>query len=105
MQEYDIAWNERAGQQFKRIFEDIKYYYSEKAAIKFRNTVRSRIEKIRTLPELFPREIVLLDCEENYRSFHVNHYKVIYEFTGKEIIIVMIYSMKRSIDFSKEDLI
>jgi len=91
-EEYDIAWDVKATDRLKEIYEYIRDNYSEKSAEKIRNELFNSVGILRKHPESGSREPMLRHLPENYRFVLVRKkYKIIYEFTGTEIRILYIH--------------
>lgn len=95
---YNIFWDIKAD----RALDDIhKYYlenYSKKTADKLRREVFDKIEVLIENPEVYPLEPLLKEIPGNLRYILVRHFKVIYEFTGQEVIILYIFNTNKNPD-------
>jgi len=103
-QEYDKCWEDKAGKELRKIYNYIKSNYSEKSAIKIRDEIISKIDALRIHPERYPPEPLLTHRKENYRFIIVRLYKIIYEFTGHEIRILLIYNTRQNPDKKIEEI-
>lgn len=65
-------------------------------AERFSGAISEAVETLLEHPERYPRDKHLAHRTENLRSIPVWNFKVVYEFTGAEIIILFIYHTKQS---------
>ena len=94
--EFDIGWSNRAGKDLLRIKEWLTENASEVVATKVLFRLYNSVEPTRTQPERFPPEPRLKKLG-NYRFIKVWSYKIIYEFTGNQIIVHRIIHTKRDL--------
>lgn len=94
--EYDIAFSIRAGKDLKNIRRYLSEKISESTSKKVLNRIFLALETLRKHPERYPLEPLLKDYG-NYRVIQKGSYKVFYEFTGQEIIVVRIINARRNL--------
>jgi plasmid stabilization system protein ParE len=85
-----VRWDDSAAQSLQGIFEIIK----EESPIQAKRVKDALLLLARSLddfPEKFSKEFYLADEPNNYRSVSKWSYKMVYEVTDDEIIIVMLF--------------
>ena len=85
-----VRWDIEAIESLRDIYEYIKVE-SPSGAHKVRRALLSLAKNLGTFPEKYPKEPYLLDEPNNYRSVSKWSYKLIYEVTENEVIIVMLF--------------
>jgi len=85
-----VRWDSQAVDSLRDIYEYIKED-STSAAHKVRKALLSLAKSLGTFPEKYARERNLINEPENYRSASKWSYKLIYEVTETEVIIVMVF--------------
>ncbi|MFK7797530.1 MAG: type II toxin-antitoxin system RelE/ParE family toxin [Aureispira sp.] len=68
----------------------------KKTADKIRREIIDKIEILIEHPEVYPLEPLLKEIPNNLRYIIVRHFKVIYEFTGQEVLIVYIFNTNKN---------
>lgn len=94
---YDIIWTYTAKQSLDKIYEYIKKD-SKKNAKKVKNEIVNTVTELKILPEKYPKEFYLDQEKGNFRFFVKWSYKIIYELTKKEIIILDIFHTAQNPD-------
>jgi len=94
--EFDIGWSNRAGKDLLEIKAYLIENVSEAIAGKVIVRLFSAVEPTRTQPERFPYE-PRFQKYGNFRYIKVWSYKIIYEFTGNQIIVHRIIHSKRDL--------
>lgn len=87
---YRVRWDIQARQILKAIIEYIAID-SPEAAKNVRTALLKLTSSLSTNPEKYPKELLLEGHSENFRSLTKWHYKIIYEVTDEEVIIVYIF--------------
>lgn len=95
-EEFDIGWSNRAGKDILKIKEWLVKNASETVAEKVVHRLYNAVEPTRTQPERYPWE-PRLKKYGNYRFIKVWSYKIIYEFTGHQIIVHRVVHSKRDL--------
>jgi len=98
-----VRWDNEAVESLKDIYEYIKVD-SPSAAHNVRKTLLSLAKGLGDFPEKYSREPYLEDEENNYRSVSKWSYKLIYEVTAKEVIVVMVFHTSQGPEKIKENL-
>ncbi len=92
---FDIAWSSRAGKDLQKI----KTYYednaSEEVSKKILRAIVSVVQPTAQYPEKFPPDL-LLKKYGNFRFIKKWNFRVIYEFTGHQIIVHRIVHAKQN---------
>ena len=92
----DIAFTVRAGKDL----QNIRKYLTSKASASVARKVLLRlfdaIETLRAQPERYPPEPLLKE-HGNYRVIRKASYKIFYEYTGQEIIILRVIHTRRDL--------
>lgn len=96
--EFDIGWSNRVGKDLMQIKAYLIENASEVAAQKVIVSLFNAVEPTRTQPERYPLE-PRFRKHGNFRYIKVWSYKIIYEFTGNQIIVHRVIHSKR--DLSK----
>ncbi len=102
--EFDICWDVKATKQLKQIHDYFEENYSKQAAKKIINEIISKIDDLRTMPERYSREPLLAHKKENFRYFIVRSFKIIYEVTPNEVLILLIHNIRQNPSKIKEVL-
>jgi plasmid stabilization system protein ParE len=92
--EFDIGWSNRAGKDLLKIKAYILENASETVAQKVLFRLYNAVEPTRTQPERYPLDPRLKKLG-NYRFIKVWNYKIIYEFTGNQIIVHRVIHSKQ----------
>ena len=92
--EFDIGWSNRAGKDLLKIKAYLLENASETVAEKVLFRLYNAVEPTRRMPERFPLE-PRLRKQGNFRFIKVWSYKIIYEFTGNQIIVHRVIHSKR----------
>jgi len=95
-EEYDIGWSNRVAKDLLKIKAYLLENASEAVAQKVLFRLYNSVEPTRLQPERFPLE-PRLKKHGNFRFIKVWNYKIIYEFTGNQIIVHRIIHSKRDI--------
>ncbi|MFN0215924.1 MAG: type II toxin-antitoxin system RelE/ParE family toxin [Saprospiraceae bacterium] len=93
-EEYDIGWSNRVAKDLLKIKAYLLENASETVAQKVLLRLYNSVEPTRKQPERFPLE-PRLKKHGNFRFIKVWNYKIIYEFTGNQIIVHRIIHSKR----------
>lgn len=94
-EEFDIGWSNKAGKDLLSIKQYLCDNASEAVAEKVLFKLFNSVEPTRLQPERFPIE-PRLKKYGNYRFIKVWSYKIIYEFTGNQIIVHRIIHTKQN---------
>lgn len=94
--EYDIGWSNRAGKDLQKIKTYLQENASETVAAKVISRLYYAVDPTRIQLERFPLEPSLKKFG-NYRFIKVWSYKIIYEFTGQQVIVHRIIHSKRDL--------
>ena len=94
--EFDIGWSNRAGRDLQKIKTYLLENASESVATKVISRLYNSVDPTRTQPERFPLEPRLKKFG-NYRFIKVWSYKIIYEFTGNQVIVHRVIHSKRDL--------
>jgi len=86
-----VRWDEPAAESLKDIFKTIKEDSSTQAK-RVKDTLLSLSRGLNDFPEKYSREAYLAGEPNNYRSVSKWSYKMVYEVTENEIIIVMLFN-------------
>lgn len=92
----DIAFSIHAGRDLRNIQNYITRKASASAARKIIIGIFSAVEILRTYPERYPPE-PLLTQYGNFRVIMKGKYKIFYEYTGQEIIILRVIHSRRDL--------
>jgi len=92
--EYDIGWSNRVAKDLLKIKAYLLEHTSEKVAQKVLSRLYNAVEPTRKMPERFPLE-PRMKRHGNFRFIKVWNYKIIYEFTGNQIIVHRVIHGKR----------
>jgi plasmid stabilization system protein ParE len=95
---FNIFWDVKADKSLDEIHDFYLDAYSKKTADKVRREFFDKIEILIENPEVFPLEPLLEAIPGNLRYILVRHFKIIYEFTGQEIIILHIFNTNKNPD-------
>ncbi len=93
---FDICWENSVGNEIKKIFKYLSENVSEAYAEKTIRLIIGAAEPLRAQPERYPLEPQLLHCKEQFRFIKVGVYKIIYTFTGREVIITHVFHSKQN---------
>jgi len=85
-EEFDIGWSNRTSKDLEKIERYLKENASDLVAEKVIRALFNAVEPTRTQPERFPLEPKLKKYG-NYRFIMIWNYRIIYEFTGNQIIV------------------
>ena len=86
-----VRWDEMAVESLEDIFKIVKQD-SLIQAKRIKNTLLSLARSLNDFPEKYSKEDYLVDEPNNYRSVSKWSYKMVYEVTENEIIIVMLFN-------------
>lgn len=98
-----VRWDKSAVDALQRIFEYIKTD-SPSSADKVKKALLLLAKGLGDFPEKYPREPYLLDEPNNYRSVSKWNYKLIYEVTENEVIVVMVFNTRQDPNNIKKSL-
>jgi plasmid stabilization system protein ParE len=93
---FDICWDNSVHGELKKMYKYLSENVSEAYADKMMRAIVGAVEPLRTQPERYPLEPQLLHLKEQYRFINVGLYKIIYTFTGQEVIITHLFHSKRN---------
>jgi plasmid stabilization system protein ParE len=93
---FDICWDNNIHKELKKIHKYLSVNVSEAYADKTISEIVGAAEPLRTQPERYPLEPQLLHLSEKYRFIKVGLYKMIYTFTGQEVIITHVFHSKQN---------
>lgn len=96
MDEFDITWDIGATQRLKEIYRWYVQNVSEEKAVAIRFEIVSAIQRLATHPEIFPLELSLLDLPYPVRYVRVLDFKVLYTFTGHDVIVAYIHHVRQN---------
>lgn len=85
-----VRWDKTAAESLEHIFKAIKEE-SPTQAKRVKDTLLSLSRSLSDFPEKYSREAYLEGEPNNYRSVSKWRYKMVYEVTPDEIIIVMLF--------------
>jgi len=85
-----VRWDNKAVESLRDIYEYIKEE-SPSGATKVRKALLSLARSLGDFPEKYPQEPYLKEETNNYRSVSKWSYKLIYEVTDEEVIIVLVF--------------
>lgn len=103
MEEYDVCWDSRAGEDLEQIYNYLLENVSETVAKKVKKELVSSVSRLRKYPESYPSDPLLKSRPENFRYIKVWKYKIVYEFTGRECIITRIFHTSQDLKKIYED--
>lgn len=95
--ELPVRWDQKAAQSLKDIFEEIQKD-SPDAAENVISTLLSLSRTLGKFPEKYSIEPYLVNSPNNYRSVSKWNYKLIYEVTNEEVIVVMLFDGRQDPD-------
>ena len=95
-EEYEIGWSNTAGKDLRRIRKWLTENASDAVADKVIRGIFNAIEPARTQPGRFPPEKRLLQYGD-FRFILKWSYRIVYEFTGNQIIVHRIVHTKRDL--------
>lgn len=95
---FNIFWDLKADEALDEIHDYYLENYSKKVANKLRREIIDKIEILIEHPEVYPPEPLLKEIPGNLRYILVRHFKVIYEFTGQEVLILYIFNTNKNPD-------
>lgn len=104
-QYYTIFWDVKADKALDELHDYYTEYYSEKSAKKLRREIIDKIEILIEHPEVYPIEPLLKEIPGNLRYILVRHLKVIYTFTGQEVIILYIFNTNKDSDKLLDEMV
>lgn len=90
-----VHWDEQAVEDLKAICQYIKKE-SPDGAERVKKELLRLAKSLGAFPEKYPVEPLLKDSKGNYRSVAKWHYKIIYELTENEVIILMIFHTRQN---------
>ncbi len=93
---YDIAWDVKASKALRKYYNYYQKNASASVAERFALAIVEAVETLLEQPERYPVDKHLAHLPQQYRALPVWNFKVVYEFTGYEIIILFIYHTKQS---------
>ena len=85
-----IKWDKEAVEDLRTIYRYIKKKSPDNAE-KVKKELLKIARGLNSFPEKYPEEALLKEEKGNFRSITKWHYKIIYEITSNEIIIIMIF--------------
>jgi plasmid stabilization system protein ParE len=88
---YPVIWEDEAKNSLRRIYNYIKNRESIKQAKKVRNTITELAGSLGFLPRKFTKDPFLETETGEFRFKVIWSYKIIYEVTEKEVIILDIF--------------
>lgn len=94
---FDIAWDAKAGEDLDRIYEYLSENASENVAKKVKKAIVTAVRRLQTQLESFPPDPLLQSRPENFRYIRLWHYKIVYEFTGQEVIVLRIFHFRQNL--------
>ena len=94
---FDIAWDAKAGEDLDLIFEYLTENVSENVAQKVKKEIVTAVRRLQTQPESFPPDPLLHSRPENFRYIRLWNYKIVYEFTGREVIVLRIFHFRQNL--------
>ncbi len=86
-----VVWTKTAKQQFKSIVEYIKKDSTQNGQ-KVKEEVLSSVNRLTSFPERYPLDKYKPNNQGNIRAFEIYKYRVAYEVTATDIIILRIRS-------------
>lgn len=96
-----VRWDKEAIKSLKDVYDYIKKD-SPNQAKRVKNTLLKLAKSLNDFPEKYSRELYLSEEPENFRSVAKWSYKLIYEVTEKEIIIIMLFHTSQNPDKIKK---
>lgn len=94
-QDFDICWDNKATKSLKKIYTFLSKNASRETANNVRKALMSSIDGLRKHPERYPLEPNLRHRPEQFRYIQKWSYKIIYEFTGREVIILYVFHTRQ----------
>ena len=91
---FDIGWSSQVGKDLNKIKAFLLENASEEVARKVVHGLLNAVEPTRLQPERYPREPRLRKLG-NFRFIKKWNFKIIYEFTGNQIIVTRIIHSRR----------
>ncbi len=102
---YDISWTARAGKDLLQIRKYLVNHASEIVADKVVNALVSVTEILKKQPEMYPPDPNIKQSDRNIRFIRKWNYRIVYEFTGTEVIIARVLHNRRNLQkLMKEDV-
>ncbi|WP_162633066.1 type II toxin-antitoxin system RelE/ParE family toxin [Echinicola strongylocentroti] len=98
-----VRWDNEAIESLRDIYEYIKAD-SPSGALKVRQTLLSLARSLGDFPEKYVSEPSLKEEPGNYRSVSKWNYKLIYEETEKEVIVIMVFHTSQNPEKIKKHL-
>ena len=92
---YDLSWDVKAMKALRNYYNYFKKNASVAVAERFLEAVSQAVETLLEQPERYPREKLLLHLPQNYRTIPVWDFRIIYEFTGYELMVLFIYHARQ----------
>lgn len=93
---FDITWDSGAAKRLKEIYQWYTKNVSEERANIIRFEIVTAVQRLATHPEIFPIELSLLDLPYIVRYVRALDFKVLYTFTGHEVIVAYIHHVKQN---------
>jgi len=93
---FDITWDSGAAKCLMEIYQWYAKHVSEDRAKLIRLEIVSAVQRLATHPEIFPIELSLLDLPYIVRYVRVFDFKVLYTFTGHDVIVAYIHHVKQN---------
>lgn len=93
---YDITWDHGATKRLKEIYQWYVKNVSEERAKVIRFEIVTAVQRLATHPEIFPIELSLLNLPFVVRYVRVLDFKVLYTFTGHDVIVAYIHHIKQN---------
>lgn len=94
VESYDITWDTGAAKRLKEIYQWYAKNVSEERANVIRFELVSAVQRLSTHPEIFPIELSLLGLPYIVRYVRVLDFKVLYTFSGHDVIVAYIHHVK-----------
>ena len=95
-QKYPVIWEDEAKDSLKRIYHYIKNRESIEQAKKVRNAIVELAGSLGFLPRKFAKDPFLETEAGEFRFKVIWSYKIVYEVTEKEVIILDIFHTSRN---------
>jgi plasmid stabilization system protein ParE len=93
---YSVIWEDEAKNSLRRIYNYIKNRESVNQAKKVRNAIKELAGSLGFLPRKFAKDPLLENEMGEFRFKAIWSYKIVYEVTEKEVIILDIFHTCRN---------
>jgi len=91
-----IIWDDEAKKSLRSIYDYIKSRESVSTALRIRNEIIKQVKILPKYPEKFTREPYFINQSDNIRFKVIWSYKIIYEITERNILVLDIFHTSRN---------